>query len=210
MTDMYVYSDLMLKIAPAVTFLTVLVALWQISVAKKALVTSSKREAVTLAADKCNEAADKLIPLHTQLCNRSIFLWELSADPKVCAINIANHEEAMKWLETLRQDKEMFAGLINFSNKVESFAMYFANGAADERIAYPAMGETFCHWVTGIAPVIVWMRKNNNCNSYYTNTINLYKIWSQRRAKDKLCEEISQLTAKKQEIKDSSIKVIGV
>ncbi len=209
MSTLRLFSDLMIQIAPAITFLTVFIALWQIRIAKNALVTSSKREAVTLAADKCKEAAEELIPLHTQLTTKQIIcFWELT-DNKSCDINLVKHIEAMNWFEAMRKNIDSFSSLVNFANKIESFAMYFANGAADEQIAYPAMGETFCNWVKCIAPVIVGMKKLNNCTSYYSNTISLYKIWSPRRANDKICEEITKSNAKKQELTDNSIKPLG-
>ena len=209
MATLRIVSDFLTQIAPAITFGTVLVALWQIRIAKNALVTSSKREAVTLAADKCKEAAETLIPLHTELVTKKlIFLWELKED-KTCGLRLSNLNEAMTWIENTRPNIEAFASLVNFSNKIESFAMYFANGAADEQIAYPAMGKTFCDWINNIAPVIVWMRKANNCTSYYSSSLSLYKTWSQRMTKEKNCAEILRLKADNKKLSDESRKPIG-
>lgn len=208
MNTLSIFSEVIVQISPAITVVAVLIALWQIILAKNALVISSKREAVVLAADKCKEAAEILIPINTELHKKKFLSgrWTLK-DTKFCRSSLIA-PQGMEWFEQLLKANPQsgFSEVLDFANKVESFSMYFANGAADERVAYPAFGVTFCQFVEHIAPLIVWHREKF---PYYSNTIRLYELWGCRTAKKSICKEISDLEAKRRDLTDEEIRPIG-
>ncbi len=206
------FSDILIRISPAMVFVTSLIALWQIIIVKNSIITQSKREAVSLAADKCEQFARVLLPKHTQHISQGFIpVPSKLKNNKFSVDSLEDSKGGEAWIEDLRVKGNLLKA-IDFLNEIEALSMYFANGAADEKVACTVIGTVFCQWVEEYAPLIIKLRENslNNINSVpYQNTINLYDIWVDRLSKSKLQKEIDVLTIRKQEIKDKGIKAIG-
>ena len=203
------------KWSQAILAVTSIVALWQIVLAKRSVVVKSKREAFSMAADRCEKFAQDLIPrsmkcLYDRKTGRAIKRWELK-DKEFGAGSLRDVEGGKLWVTDLKVKGEEFVNVLDFMNSMESLAMYFANGCAEEKIACPVIGAVFCQWVEQVAPLIVEIRGETMqiISGPYQNTVNLYKIWSGRLSKSKLLAEADQLMLRAQAIKDISIRTIG-
>ena len=69
-------------------------------------------------------------------------------------------------------------------NNLELFSMYFTHNIADESVIYQSAHQTFIE----IAELLYYnIAKNNtlDCSTYYTNLIELYRIWKNRQLEQK-------------------------
>ena len=201
-------------------------ALYQIILAKRSLETArldielrSKREAVTLAADKVAEFAENIIPK----CNLefrtlmsagiSIDRWELQNN-RFDESSFKDWNAALKWEEQLRASKQVDSAT-RVLNQLESFAMYFAKGAADEQVAYSAVGAIFRNYVDLLAPHLTSLRiLSGSKNAYVTsgpfqNVVTLYEVWLSRARKEALQQEATRITSELSGISTSDILPIG-
>ncbi len=89
--------------------------------------------------------------------------------------------------------------------------MYFAKGAADEQIAYPAVGSVFCLWVTYLAPCLISLRKHdpNITSGPYQNIVALFSAWSSRIKKEELELKRFEISSELLGIHSSDIPAIG-
>jgi len=98
--------------------------------------------------------------------------------------------------------------------------MYFAKGAADEEIAYPAVGAVFCDNVLVFAPLLISLKKHENPNMAsgpFQNLIHLFGLWSTRAKRDSLEaaavvheSEASKTRREAEELKVERINPIGI
>lgn len=72
------------------------------------------------------------------------------------------------------------------ANHLESVAIYFVKGAADEEAAFPSIGSVFCYLVEIVAPIFYISRIKNNSSGSFKYVVKLYGIWSDRIKIDNL------------------------
>jgi len=202
-------------------------ALYQIILAKRSLETArldielrSKREAVTLAADKVAEFAEYIIPK----CNLefralvgggiSIDKWDLQ-NIRFDESSFKDWNAALKWEEQLRASKQIDSAT-RVLNQLESFAMYFAKGAADEQVAYSAVGAIFRNYVDRLAPHLTSLRiislsskDVNVASGPFQNVVTLYEVWLSRARKETLQQEATRITSELSGLSTSDILPIG-
>ena len=79
--------------------------------------------------------------------------------------------------------------MVEILNDIEAFAIYFATGAAAEKVAFPVLGALFCYWVDIFAPHIAFARTNKDetllVSDAYPNTIALYAVWAARHQRQR-------------------------
>lgn len=69
-------------------------------------------------------------------------------------------------------------------NNLEFFAMHFTHGTADESVVYQSLHQTYLDIVYVLYYNIAVLNELEN-SKYYTNIIELYKIWKKRDAEEK-------------------------
>lgn len=191
-------------------------ALDQIKLAKGLLETAQKdielrstREAVTLAAHRCEKFAEVLLPKHTRalssIWSQGIIkkvTWELN-NPEFDNTSLKKADESKIWMGKLNSDPNAFGAFIVLLNDLESFAVYFMKGAADEQVAYPSVGTVFCHWMEIVAPILIALRSGADAaalglhdhsvtSGSYPNSVGLYKVWASRLNKEKTGDKFTK------------------
>lgn len=73
-------------------------------------------------------------------------------------------------------------------NKLESFAMYFSNGIADEKIVYQSLHQTFISTILLLYFDIAKINTDPK-DTFYINIVELFKIWNTRYMEKKKQEE---------------------
>ena len=68
---------------------------------------------------------------------------------------------------------------INILNNFEAIAINFTKGIADEQSLFTALAQPYCFFVRNNYAIICFYRKTKE-DLFYTNTIDLYKVWSNR------------------------------
>jgi hypothetical protein len=186
-----------------------------IDVAKEDIELRSKREAVTLAAERSEVFANEIIPkVHEhlqQMANAQVPIkkWEL-VDGKFEKSSIIDWSEAEGWFGRVKAANQT-TPCIRMLNLLESFAMYFAEGAADEHVAFPAVGPVFCEYVNRLAPCLIFLRLHepNIPSGPYQNIIALFGAWSSRMKKEELELQHSQISSALSGVHTSEIPPIG-
>lgn len=182
--------------------------------AKDDLQIRVKREAVILAAEQVEKFGKSILPNAAETTDKlegegiQIKEWKLENN-LFNEVTIKDFESANEWLRTLNSTH--VSALIQILNELESFAMYFTGGAADERIAYPSIAPVFCSNVREIAPLLVSLRqkKINIVSGPYQNLITLYDKWASRLRKDELDSQAAKLKAESSGIHITEIPIIG-
>ncbi|MDD3905236.1 MAG: hypothetical protein PHS46_01750 [Candidatus Omnitrophica bacterium] len=215
MDELKIFSDVLINISPAIISIASLLALWQIIIAKDNIIVRSKREAVSLAADKCEKVARELLPMYTQAfldpkkgCN--LDCWELNNN-KFSKDSLKDNAGGKKWVSDIRAKGDVLK-VLDFLNEIESLSMYFSSGAADEKVACSVIGTVFCQWVEEFAPLLIELREgsvDDITSGPYQNTVRLYDIWSCRLSRGKLKEERDKLTVRLRAIEEKEIRPIG-
>jgi len=186
-----------------------------IDVAKEDIELRSKREAVTLAAERSEVFANTIIPqVHEhmqQMANAQVPIrkWDL-VDSKFEKSSVVDWGEAEAWFSKVKA-ANLTNACISMLNLLESFAMYFAKGAADEQVAFPAVGPVFCEYVDRLAPCLIVLRRHepNIPSGPYQNIIALFGAWSSRMKKEELELQQSQISSALSGVHTSDIPPIG-
>lgn len=192
-----------------------------VEVAKKDIETRTKRESVILASEKIEEFAKNVFPKMNE-CKRLIEgagielrAWNL-IDFKFDESSLqADEKEGAKiWLEKLRASVDGYNGAVRLLNSLEAFSIYFANGAADEQIAYPPLSTAFCKYVRWLTPLLIALRaitdKDDLRKGRYRNTIVIYQKWMARIKKESLTDKSTLINSEMLLIDDSSLPLIGL
>jgi hypothetical protein len=217
-----------------------IIALWQLKLAKQNIKVASeilkttktdlqlriKREATIIAAQQAEKFAEQIVPSFQK--NLSLISsmnlpgrrWVLE-DNRFDENTIIEWNEAGQWARNIQSNEEVRREVVSHLNKLESFAIYFAKGAADEQIIFPAIGNSFCGQIDIYVPYLILLRtqkieESSIATGPYQNIINLYEIWSTRLKRETLVKEadLHKSEADKsrrqaEDIKVSSIRPIG-
>lgn len=216
MNELLVLSETLIHISPAIVAFASILALGQLWIAKKDIHTRSKREAVCMAAEKCETVAKEILPMYQRFFvpnqdKMKLGTWSLRNDD-FSANSMEKPEEGRKWVDDLKSN-DYFIVSLDFLNRLEGLAMYFANGAADEKVAFSAIGSVFCYWVEQFAPILIQVREDSiskTTSGPFQNTVDLYKVWAVRMKRSRIQNEIDALSARLSASKSTEIKPIGV
>ena len=164
----------------AVFGFTVVIQIW---LAKKTIVTSSRRQAAEMAAKQVEIYMNQIIPLHNEF------------DVKEKTLNIPNGRiKGLKEYNRVELEKSLpkdeimriLNARIDFIvlhlkvlNSMEAFSTYFVQGIADEKIGFLSVGQTFCHSIEKYCFDISFSRDDENAE-VYLNLTKLYKLWNSR------------------------------
>lgn len=169
--------------------------------AKADLRIRSTREAVTLSYQLCERFATFIIPKYDEQIhalaaqNLTLFKWTLT-DANFTRDSIAERLEADKWLALFNSDRQKCYRIVNMLNILEAFAMPFANGLADESVAFPVVGTIFLDEVEGFAPYLISLREKtapHMVSGRYENVVKLYELWAARVGAERISEQMAEL-----------------
>lgn len=198
-------------------------ALWQLRLAKKAIIlakkdlqTRSLREAVCLSGEKIEQFGEIIIPLFAEMQKKltagglPINKWEL-LNNKFDTSTIADRNARLLWVNKL-EEKTLITDSLIFLNKLEAFSFYFASGAADAGIAFTPVGETFCEMVNLISPLLIRHRElvsEEKKTGPYQNIVTVYSLWHGKKKMSKLLEQNEKLRKELASMNYPDIQPIG-
>src|SRR5690554_5656423 len=119
----------------------------QVTETKESRIISSKREAYKIAADKCEYFMLTIIPLINNLDksikDNGVTFFDNSK------VEITNGGIKVKPQFKDQQEIEKVFDLPNLElfNPLESFALFFTSGVAEEKVGYLTLGQTYCNSV---------------------------------------------------------------
>jgi hypothetical protein len=188
-----------------------------LTTAKDEIRIRSEREAVSLAAQRCEKFAEELVPRHyehvanIQKEGVTIYRWQMR-DGQFLWNSFEQEAGARKWITTVQQNEAASKSFMALLNDLEAFAIYFATGAADEKVAYPVVGALFCSWLEAFAPYLASIRADTPkgiVSGAFENAVALYGIWSGRTRKRQLEADANRINLELSGIRIPEIRPIG-
>lgn len=172
-----------------------------LEVAKQDYVTRNRREAAGLAIEQSSRYADAIMKI-LHLANDLVLSkglpwtpWPLDA-MEFTPESVRLTGEAGRWVQAVLSDDAVRVAATNAVNALESFALYFMSGAADEKIAYPAIAPSYCSAMDCLAPLLIALRAGqieNVASGGFENSVALYRIWATRAEEQRLEEARKRL-----------------
>ena len=93
---------------------------------------------------------------------------------------------------------------LRYLNPMEAVAASFVNGIAEEKLAFPMCGAPFCAFVSVEYDMFCFARQHSD-SAPFSNTIKLYRTWSNRLSKEQLEAAKEGLEASLAQIEDREI-----
>ena len=184
--------------------------LYNLKIAKDDLMVRCKREAASLAAAQCLRFSNEIIPLINAFdkeLKNNVFLEykgivrKFHFDAVKSDLDSTTIAKAVDFIRTSEN-------LANTLNALESFAVYFTEGVADEAIAFSSVGSTFCFTVKRYYVILCFLRNKPGSN-HYEDLVKLYEIWSSRMKRHDLENRAKQIEVELTSLKPGQIKPIG-
>lgn len=211
-------------IAQGVVALSALLVVWQVVVTKQHFVLNSRRESVKYASQLVKSYLEEIIPKQNEnadiLDSKNFTYWDKPVDltefTRSEMEGVENKElrkhckYAANFLHTNRKDA-LFS-TVDVANLMESFAVPFVAEVADEKVAFEAIGVTFCKAVNRRYFLYCMVREKEKTSfTYYENTIKLYRLWSARLHHSELENSFLKVQSELEESakNSNSIKPIG-
>ncbi|MBO1390511.1 hypothetical protein BVJ66_18875 [Vibrio cholerae] len=189
--DFLVYVEIAYYLGGLVIAVCAVYATKQISLMKQSITTQSKRESLSLASEKCTAYLNESVPLvndlYKQLSSNQIEFfngWQVSVERgKLSVVN--GSSRSYTELKNIRFHP--------YLNSVESVAVFFNSGVADDHVGYNALSYTLLDTLSEFMPVIYNFNKRGG---YYSNIIELYIRWQTKANHEKLLKDSNELQAK--------------
>ena len=176
-----VYVELAYYIGGLVIAICAVYATKQISLMKQSIIIQSKRESLSLESIPLVNELYKLLDAN----NIEFFAdWQvLVEDGKLSVIN-----EASRNYSEIKDIK-----FNPYLNSVESVAVFFNSGVADDHVGYNTLSYTLLNTLTKLMPIIYYYNKRGG---YYSNIIELYIRWQIKANHETFIQENEQLQVK--------------
>jgi len=201
-----------------------IIAQQQLSESQKQIKINSQRQAATLAAELVKGFIEEIVPLVDMINSKNEQInYKNPISPVKDFMNSELTKIDKNIIDSLtNKPEEIFHLELTLVNKLEAFAIYFANGIADEKIAFTSTGDLFCQCVETYYYYISILRARKGDLHAYEDIVALYKCWKDRinsylakMEKDELSEEIVKKMQKLQEFdarnyEDKKIVPLGV
>nr|WP_298926528.1 hypothetical protein [uncultured Allomuricauda sp.] len=205
-----IVENLSLLSGPIVAILGI-VAILQLRLTKKVMKTNSEREAASLASQEIRVYNNSIIPLLDDL-----YFFEQENKLTRPKIEIGQFNEKYlieqlglkKYAQLFKEREKPIVKIIAIINALEAFATYFTGGVADEKLAFSAVGASYCYHVESMFFDLSTAIKDEN-DKNFQNVIELYHIWNDRIKKQKLTNQLEKLGQSIKSIDDKSIDPIG-
>jgi hypothetical protein len=162
----------------------------QIKLAKDDLRTRSKREAATAAAELAERYRKEILTAQSEY-----YKLVRSKNFSVTGINLESlsikdfYTEEVQDLSTehkqynndllafFQSNRDAFNACQDVLNSLESFAINFTKGIADQEIVFTAISKSYCQFVERSFPMLCFLRHKDQFN-FYENVVELYCEWS--------------------------------
>lgn len=186
----------------------------QLKLTKKAIITSSQRQAAELAG--------KQVEIYSNVIKDQdeIFLYEneKKIEPKkIIGLKKFDENELEKIIGKkalidnklfLLENLDYTKMISNSLNSMEAFATYFASGIANEEIAFSALGSSFCFSVEKYS-LIICVSRNDKDDLTYNNIVKLYDIWNSRIKSQKIINDLEKNKVELLKLKKEKIDILG-
>lgn len=166
-------------------------ALKQISILKRTLQVQSKRDALKITSEQCDNYFNNIVELQNLFYRKKkehnvkyFDDWELIVKNSSVLVK---HKSAPN-TEGLSE----IAQYLRVVNYMESFSSFFVSNVADEKVAYDTVGITFLNFTRELMPWIISCRQDG----YYKNLTKLFVSWEMRRINEELQQEKLELEKK--------------
>lgn len=208
------YNEIIKFIAPTIEILyfiagiivavAAVIALKQIAIMKETASNQSKRDAIKISSEQCNNYLTNIIKLQNDfyqiLKNKNISYkdnWTVDIDGNNIVIH---YNKEVDFVSFYHLD------FCKVFNAMEAFATYFTNSLADEMVAYFSLGTTYINQVETYLPFLL----DFNNDGYYLNIVKLYLIWKKRMISIELKQQQKKINDKMRKCKSETIKPVGV
>ena len=179
----------------------------QITVTKNNARTSAKRESYRLAAEQCHRFNEAIIPKmnHYDDVSKKI-KWDLidKADVQILDNGFKVKASVGKLDDAL--DPRILAAL-EVLNSLESFAIFFTTGLADEQLAFSSVARTYCLQVKEMLPLVATLSEGTG---EYRHLLRLFFLWNGRLNKSKLLLDKQRIEKRIKEIGGRTVTPLGL
>jgi hypothetical protein len=196
---LYFVAGIVIGIAAVYAAKQVRIASQQLDATKEVAKAAARREAVKLAGDKCEYFAEKVVPAQNDAVNAYVagtcnFLDPAPLQPgtqPVPAFTIVNGDFAQPVHYDVRritpeQWNSVKAPMVMFLNKLETFAIPFAAGVADDVTGFQETAPVFIGLMNTFMPVIYFLRQTQG--ACYASILKLFSVWNTRVATNVLAQ----------------------
>lgn len=173
------------------------VSLQQLEFTKRLTETNNKREAVKLAAEQCRYFAEQVVPVGRDFVN-AYNVKQLTCLPtgtqqkpqyRIKNGQIVDPSFDMKLLGA--QMPQVLMQAIAYLNALESFAIPFAAGVADDEIGFQETAPVFCAHVQWCMPAVFYLFKSEGAK--YFSLLTLYSVWNDRQVAKVVAPAVKKL-----------------
>lgn len=165
----------------------------QLKTTKEIADRSARREAVKLASDHCRYYAGQVLPAFDALVKKyrehgCTFLdpvpFPAGQQPPPPQFIIQNGDFGPVTYDLNRITAEQWntvqIEIVYCANKLESFAIPFAAGAADDAIGFQETAPAFIALLNNLIPAIYYLRRTQGAR--YASILKLFNVWNNRVA----------------------------
>lgn len=173
---------------------------------------SSKRQAAELATKQINVYCKQIIPLQDKFTDKKSEQNIERIVPKNLKKFTIQELESNINQEIINNKRKEFANniddILGILNSLESFAIYFTKGVADEEIAFSSIGRTFCFSVETFSFDLCILRKDDEISGF-ENVIKLYEMWNAKLKSDKISRELTKQQIELDKLKINKVHILG-
>lgn len=173
----------------AAPLLLLILVLWvkQLKTSGQNHTMQCQHQAAALTERQCQRYVDTIVPLFDKLkqvfkdYELPTYKGEISSFTQECLLDMAED-----WSPECYQGfNDNLETVLENLNTLESFAIYFTKGLADEEIAFTYVGLSYCKLVEDLYPYLSAVREMKKIN-YFNHIVELYRLWSDRIASSNL------------------------
>ncbi|WP_332399367.1 hypothetical protein [Vibrio metschnikovii] len=183
------------------------VARQQLEEQKKSLKITSKRDALKLTSEQVTNYGINIIPLQSTLevaINKHGVTFFKNSKVEINGAEIKvtppQDEKELEKIELIVKD------FTNVMNALEGFAVYFASGVANEKLAYQSLAKTYCHHLQKYMPLLVMIDAGNK---RFSASMFLFNAWHSRLVAEELAMERAKINEKIKSHKTHTISTVG-
>lgn len=187
-----------------------LIGLWQLKITKDVSRLKAKRESLLLAATQCDQYQSHTIPMINELDkaiknNGITFFEKTEIDTKNDYVRLRSKlskEELQSEIKKMLLIAKEFTKSVN---AIESYAVFFISGMADEKTAFSSIGMTYCHSVREYLKYILFLSQQDS----FQNMIKLFLLWNSRFEHQELLKKKEQINDQLNHVSNKFIKPLG-
>lgn len=194
MNEIKDYIEFSYYLSGIVVAIVAIVALYQIRIAKQAIVIQSKRHALTLTAEQCNYFSTDIMRLANDLYKKRVEVKCSFFDLGKWTVDTEGEKIILNSSEDIAPDiceiENVVDEVVILLNSIESFSVYFISGVADEEKAYIYVSNSYINTVEQMMPMILFSNENLG---HYSSIVELYIMWKNRKKHEVLTLKLNDV-----------------